>query len=225
MSPPMANRFFHWKWQVSSDDWVQGMISGWKNLSFTTLPDNWKEGIPAARSFVASYIKARPHHLFQMPESEDARGYAWASPRSWDMFSRLLAAANSIGATKDVKMQLAAGCIGEGAAMEFISWADALDLPDPEELLRDPDKFVLPPRGDQIFAILSAVTTAVLQKNTKERWYQGFKVLEKVIQLGKPDIAAVAAIALANNQPVGATPPKTLNAFGPLLRAVGTIPS
>lgn len=223
MTPPMANRFFHFFWNPTTDDWIQGMISGWQNQTFQVLPDNWKDLIPSHRSLVASFIKTRPNLLQDMPKDESARGYAWPSRRSWDMAARLLADGASISASKDINRTLVSGCVGDGVAVEFVSWLDALDLPNPEDLLKDPSSFKMPARGDQLFAILTSVTTAVLQNNTASRWYAGWKVLEEVIRQNKPDVAAIAAIALANNQPNGASIPPTLNAFGPLLKKVGVI--
>ena len=53
---------------------------------------------------------------------------------------------------------------------EFLNWRNALDLPDPEELLAKPNAFKVPERGDRTFTILASVSQAVVANMTKERY-------------------------------------------------------
>ena len=223
LSPPMANRFFHFHWKVDTQAWIMGMLAGWPQKKITPLDQNWRSHIPSARSKVAAFINVRPQQLHNMPESESERGKAWPSPRTWDMFATLRAAALSENGSKDIVIGLAAGCLGESLAIEYASWEDALDLPDPEELLKNPEKTKIPKRGDQIFAMLGAVVSAVLSNNTKERWCSAWDVLAVVNNAGAPDIAATAANSLAMNMPVGVKPPPSCAVFGSILRSVGKI--
>ena len=131
-----------------------------------------------------------------MPESEEQAGKAWPSPRSWDMASRLLAAADAAQAGEDVAAVLLAGSVGNGAGLEFLAWRKALDLPDPEWVLANPEKFQLPERGDQAFAVLSAVVTAAVGNLTKDRWLAAWQVLARAAEQGAKDIAAASAKAL-----------------------------
>lgn len=147
LAPPLANRFLHLDWSHTANDytnkWVEGMISGFPAPKVKRLPENWRDRMVDARGMIASYIKTRPNKLFMMPENETRAGREWASPRSWDMASRLLAAAQAYGASKDTLVELLDGCVGPSEGVEFLTWYENLDLPDPEEILRNPETFKL----------------------------------------------------------------------------------
>jgi len=220
LSPPLANRFCHLTWTLDSGAWVDGMIRGWPSPTVSPLAENWEAGIPAARSLVAAFIRHRPHLLLQLPQSEEQAGKAWPSPRSWDMSARLLAASARAG--EDVQAILVGGCVGEGPALEFLSWRRNLDLPDPEDILRDPDAFMVPERGDQAFAVLTAVVTAAVGNLTSERWMAAWTVLARAADQGAKDIAAASAKALAQARKPGLPlPQKELREFIPLLQKGG----
>jgi len=222
LSAPLANRFCHLTWALDTQGWVDGMVQGWPVPSTPRLPDGWEAGIPAARALVASFIRHRPHLLLQVPENEEQAGKAWPSPRSWDMASRLLAACDAAQAGEDVAASLVAGCVGEGAGLEFLAWRRDLDLPDPEELLSHPDQFRVPERGDQAFAVLTAVVSAAVGNLTRERWMAAWAVLARAAEQGAKDIAAAAAKALAAARKPGLPlPQKELRGFIPLLQKGG----
>ena len=95
-----------------------------------------------------------------------------------------------------------------------------MDLPNPEDLLADPDGMELPDRGDRAYAVLSAVAAAVAANPTVERWNAGWKVLARAGERA-PDVAAVAARVLAQCRPPGAPAPAEVKIFAPLLRDAG----
>jgi hypothetical protein len=224
LSAPLANRFCHLAWSLDASAWVDGMLSGWPAPTVPRLPEGWEAGLPAARTLVASFIRHRPHLLLRMPEGEDAAGRAWPSPRSWDAASRLLAACEAAEAGDDVLARLVAGCVGEGAGLEFLAWRRDLDLPDPESLLANPASFQLPARGDQAFAVLAAVATAAVSKLNRPRWLAAWQVLARAAEQGGRDIAAAAARTLAAARtPALPLPTKDLQEFMPLLRAGGML--
>lgn len=222
LSAPLANRFCHLSWSLDTQGWIEGMIQGWPVPSVPRLPDGWEVGIPASRALVAAFIRHRPHLLLQVPESEEQAGKAWPSPRSWDMASRLLAACDAAKAGDDVAASLVAGCVGDGAAMEFLAWRRDLDLPDPEAVLANPSGFRVPDRGDQAFAILTAVVSAAVGNLTQDRWLAAWQVLARAADQGAKDIAAASAKALAQARKPGLPlPQKELREFIPLLQKGG----
>jgi hypothetical protein len=137
------------------------------------------------------------------------------------MTARLLAAARSVGASDECADLLTSGCVGAGAAHELLSWRRDLDLPDPEELLNDPDSFDIPPRTDRAFALLASIVACVVADNTTERWNQAWGVVHRFIAAEKHDVAAIAARQLARNRPDGARPPAFVADLLPLLREAG----
>jgi len=222
LSPPLANRFCHLHWSLDSQAWIDGMIQGWQTPSLPRLPKDWEAFIPASRALVAAFVRHRPQLLLQVPQSEEQAGKAWPSPRSWDMAARLLAACDAARAGDDTAASLVAGCVGEGAGLEFLAWRKALDLPDPEEVLAHPDQFRVPGRGDQAFAALTSVVSAAIRNLTRERWVAAWAVLARAAEQGAKDIAAAAAKALATaRRPDLPLPQKELREFIPLLQKGG----
>ncbi len=222
LSAPLANRFCHLFWSLDTQDWIDGMIRGWSVFDLPHLPPRWENYVPEKQGLVASFVRHRPHLLLQVPRDEGQAGKAWPSPRSWFMAARILAAADSVQADEDVVAALIAGCIGEGACLEFLAWCRDLDLLDPEEVLANPSKLQLPERGDQAFAILTAIITAAVDRLTEERWTAAWSVLAQAAEQGKKDIAAVAAKRLASSRkPEFILPINELRPFVPLLQQGG----
>jgi hypothetical protein len=222
LSAPLANRFCHLSWFLDPYSWVSGMVGGWNIPELVKLPSDWKNNIPKKKALIAGFIRHRPNLLLQMPEEETRAGQAWPSPRSWFMAAELLAAAESVQAEEDIATMLIAGCVGEGACMEFLAWRKALDLPDPEEILANPTHYRLPERGDLAFVILTAIISAATSKLTEERWSAAWSVLASASEQGKKDIAAVAAKKLAAaHKPELPLPFKELQEFAPLFQAGG----
>jgi len=217
LTPPLANRFTHLHFRVDPSGWVAEFPSYWGNPpSLPGLPEaQWAP----ARALVAAFIRRRPHLLLQLPENESQAGQAWPSPRSWDMASRMVARSGD----RDTLAALVCGCVGEGAGMEFLAWQRDLDLPDPEELLANPERFKLPERGDQAYAVLSSVATAAAGNLTKERWAAAWRIMGEAAAQGGKDVAAVSVRTLARaRRPDLALPPE-LREFVPLLQKAGDI--
>lgn len=197
LSPPLANRFAHIQWGLNHSEWIDGMIQGFPEPSFPHLPMGWEGHIPQARTFVASFIQTKPTALLQVPTDASAQGKPWPSPRSWYMASCLLAACNAAGVGIDLKGPLIGGCVGEGLALEFLNWLDKMDLPNPEDLLKNPDSYTVPERGDIAYTIMASVASAVLQNMTKDRYVAAWQIFGTSARAGKKDVAVAAVRALA----------------------------
>lgn len=223
LMPPSANRLIHFDWNPSPEVFVKGMIEGWHTVSnaHVILPKDWESFQSTARTVIGSYIGVNPNALHVFPKKESEQGRAWPSWRSWENLSTLYAAAESVEAGKDVKFQLACAAVGEPAAIKFFAWYDALDLPDAEESLKNPDKFQMPKRGDQRFVALNNITAAVIRNPTPQRWHAGIKIFARVIDLGMGDYAAAGAGPLFRAQPPGIKAVPELLKFRPILISVG----
>jgi hypothetical protein len=110
------------------------------------------------------------------------------------------------------------GCVGAGAAAEYITYRENIDLPNPEEIIASPKNFVIPNRMDKIY-VIGASLMAVLRNNmTKERWDAVGIVLERIAEGGNPDLAVTFARDWMRERPKGAVPdPALLKALIPLL--------
>src|SRR5215831_5901531 len=62
-----------------------------------------------------------------------------------------------------------AGLVGD-QALPFLEYRETLNLPDPEEILKDPRGFVLPERVDRAYAVCYSLAGAVINNNTPQRW-------------------------------------------------------
>lgn len=227
ISMPLANRFVHLRWSVDPQEWANGFLSGWQSFSPPKLPENWEEQfLPQLKGELAAFIHSRPQLLLQPPAQEEMdEALAWPSPRSWEMGIRLVAAAQAARLDFEIQAELLSGAVGQGAAIEFMSWRQNLDLPDPEKLLSNPSSFHLPERGDQAFAILSSVVSAVASRLDQKRWSAAWKIFNEAAKQGAVDIAASSARALlqlpdAKNQ---VTDYELLLPFMPVLQAAGMV--
>lgn len=229
LSLPLLNRFVHIDWNFSIEDWKRGMLSGWPDPQPIRLPVGWEAELHAARALVAGFLDKRAHLALVVPGTNGkatSAPRAYPTPRSWDVAARLIAALRAVGGGKDDRLAVVAACIGDGAAIEFIRWEDALDLPDPETLLAKPGSFKLPDRGDQQYAVLGSVVAAALRKLTNDRWQAAWEVLGLAAKQGGADVAASAARALAGarqKDPSLALPTRHIQALLPLLKATGEL--
>lgn len=197
LSAPLANRFCHINWQANSQEWIDGMLRGFPTPSVPRVPEGWESGIPETRTLVASFVAHKPTHLLVVPKTDAECGKPWPSPRSWYMASRLWAAAQAAKCGKDVIAPLISGCVGDGMALEILNWVEAMDLPNPEDLLKEPGKFKTPERGDIAYTILASVATAVCQNMSKPRYVAALEIFSKAASDGKKDYAASAVRMLA----------------------------
>lgn len=222
LSAPLANRFCHLDWTVEAQRFASGLVGGFDAPAVPDLHEEWEAGLPSAKGLVAAFVSARPSITAAPPSDAASAGRGWPSPRTWEMTARLWAAAVSAGATEDAVQALVTGAIGDGAGIEFLAWTQEMDLPDPEQVLLDPESFTLPERGDRAYAVLIAVASAVAANATVQRWYAGWKVLGKAGEEA-PDVAAMAARILARCRPDGAKAPAEIKMFIPVLKDAGLL--
>jgi len=219
LAPPLANRFCHLDWEAETASWVAGLLHGWEPTPVPEVPAAHAAVEARWRAVLAGFIRARPSILRRLPEDLVAQGRAWPSPRSWDHAHRLAAAAEAAGADKEVRSALVSGLVGAGAAIEFLRFADAVDLPDPEQLLADPTTLDTAARVDLLLAALAGVSAAVAGDCTLERWEAAWEVLAAACAAGRADVAALSAVGLLELRRADWPAPAAAAAFAPVLRA------
>ena len=102
-----------------------------------------------------------------------------------------------------------------------------MNLPDPEDILRDPRRFVLPDRVDRAYAICYSLAGAVINHNTPARWNAAMIALG-VASSRNADIPAAAARTLCDrrNRPEGITRlPDECRPFYELIKMAKLVPS
>ncbi len=216
---PTANRFLHIDYRPSLDAWLDGMVTGF------TAPVPGRVLTPStalragARAQVSAFIRTRPDLLHQFPKDESGAGRAWASRRTWTMAADVLALLDP-GDTAACLLAVS-GLVGEGPGVEFMAWREHQDLPDPAEVLDDPQSVpwsTMEP--DRVWAILTATTAHATADGTKAGWTSAWRPLAAAAEAGLADVAAANARVLLIARPAGCNPPASARAFlGSLTRA------
>lgn len=225
LEPPLANRFCHLQWDLPAEVVRQGFTTGWPKVPFPTSVDHEAVKVTTADTFIVlgAFLGARPELVTQIPGSADEAGRAFPTPRSWDMAARLYGAGHACGVSENTLRLLVTGCVGVAAAAEFLNYLRELDLPDPEDILADPQGWDVPAdRGDKIYAIGAAVHAAVANNLTAERWVAQGDVIATIAAAGYVDIAFAFGREWRTTRPEGARPSAALvAALGPLVQEIG----
>lgn len=193
LTPPLANRFKHIEYIIDNKDFIAKFPFNW---DAPMECDEIEVGAQIqARSLIASYLQTSQHNILNFPKTELQQGRAWPSPRSWEMASKDLALA---GEKYFEALEGMTGCVG-AVATEFVTWLKSMDLPNPEDILKSPEKWAakMPKRADILFATLSGVNAAVYSNTTKERWQKAWEVLSLTYKGGHPDVSTVWATTLS----------------------------
>lgn len=220
LAPPLANRFCHLPWELPTDVVRDGFTGKWP-IYRITMPD--LEEVEKARTRelvrVAGFLSARPDLTTVIPDTASEQGRAFPTPRSWEMAATLSGWVSATGQSEGVRRLLVRGCVGPGASAEYLTYRDNLDLPDPEEILANADRFTIPPRADLLY-VLGAGVLAVTRANlTPERWDAAGQVFERIASSGYPDIAVAFARDWIRERPEGRMPSESiLQALVPLLK-------
>lgn len=213
LEPPLANRMAHLTWETDTEAWQRGMIGGMQfpTPSFVPLPSDWEKCIGRNAGLVAAFHKHRPGLLEAYPKERARASGAWPSMRSWTNAAICAAAMEAIDAEPLLRYRAVAACVGEEAGMEFQSWEQSLDLPDPEEWLAKADAarscgselaLDVPPRCDQVMAVLGALVDRVKNhgtdsngKPTDARWLAAVDCFAEVAKTWlEPAIAAAGGL-------------------------------
>jgi hypothetical protein len=195
LAPALANRFIHLNWDCpKADEWTAWLSGQGASNDIVRLDlDAWDKQWGQAKALGCAFIKSHPSALHEDVYKVIGRTpQAYTTPRSWECALRLLASCRASG-SMDLYASLAQGTLGPAVALEgkgaWLVWLRDNDLPDPEALLADPDKFEHDAkRPDRTFATLLAVAEAGLatingkkftDKDRGERWERAYQVIEK----------------------------------------------
>ena len=222
LSAPLANRFAHLDWPVSFEDWKAGYLGGWPDPEPVDVDPATVDActVELVKLLQASFLASRPALLCDVPDNGAAlRG--WPSPRSWERLAKCLAIADTAGVSDEVRLLVASALVGDGAAAEYLAYLRNLDLPDPKELLDHPAKFAELRRSDQQLAALDAVVAAAA--GDPKRWRDAFRVCIVAAGCGAPDVAASAAMRLAETKPASVRLPSGHEVFAQILTDAGLL--
>jgi hypothetical protein len=223
LAPPLANRLVHLDWPVEAKAVARGLAIGFPTPVIVGLDEQPTAGqANAARAAVAAFLEVRPALTLQVPSASAAASRGWPSPRSWEAVARLLAGCEVCRASEEARAVLVTGAVGDGPGLEFLSWLENADLPDPDQVLADPGSFELPDRSDRAFAVLTAVAAVAVARGDITSWDAAWQVVARAAQAA-PDVATLVARTLATRRPDGAELPAAVLDLAPVLRAAGLL--
>jgi len=187
---PMANRWCHLDWILPASVVQEGFSIGWPETNIPNVNQDIVDSeVSKARMLVSSFLGARNELVTVMPTNSADSGREFPTPRSWEMAAKLYGYAKACNVSTVATRMLVKGCVGQGASVEFLSYIENLDLPDPEALLKDPSKFKVPDRGDRVFAVGLSLIAALKQNKTEERWQNCGKLIAIMANEGQADVA------------------------------------
>lgn len=223
LAPPLANRLCHVTFDPDPDEFIHGLATGWSAMPASRAIAASLERVAASRASVASYLSASRHMIHRFPGTTDQAAGPWPSRRTWEMTAKSLAFLRDDDDA--ARHAVAFGLVGDGA--EYLTWARNADLPDPEDVLADPDSVQWKTeRPDKVWAILSGVIAhCTAGKVTKEGWRKAWLPLVSAAKAGAVDSAAAASRPLILARPDGASPPAAAKAFIEYMREAGLMNS
>ena len=140
------------------------------------------------------------------------------------MVARLLAVADAGALSADACRLLVYGAVGAPVGHEFLAWVEALDLPDPEDLLADPGGPLLNGlRPERVYAALQGVL-GVVGDDDPQRWSAAMAVCVSAAEECGVDSAVpvVRALLRPGRRPSGADLPD-IGVFAPALHLAGLV--
>jgi hypothetical protein len=223
---PAANRMLHLDWTPDSSEYTRALLYGWEQITIGQVTEESADAVRYDMApMVAGFLTAKPHLLLNVPNSESEAGRSWPSPRSWDNALRVASYAQAAGFNSEVVGTAFVASIGDGAAGEYLAYARDLNLPNPEDILANPDKAEIPNRTDQLFTVLGTLVRATISQLDGPRSLAFWTYLNRVAKEVAVDAATVHAAefvaqagAELNKLP---SPGKLLEPFAPILAAAG----
>ncbi len=225
LSAPLANRLVHLDWSLPGDVVAGGLAQGFRVVEVPDLDPSRVAGEEQqARILVGGFLHHRRDLVVRATQERMDSTRAFPTPRTWEKAARLLGHAQAAGASDAVARVLLSGALGQAATIEFLQWQRSLDLPDPEEILRDPRSFVAPTRPDLVHPIASSLLAALRDRPTAARACAMEHALVIMADGGHIDAVYTAAAGLARLRPKGWHPePPFVVAFAQLVGALGDL--
>ena len=140
LSPPLRNRFVHLSWELPASVYKNALLNGFDTAELPLIPlDKHAVAKQEYSLLVHSFLSRNPNLLTSSPDQDR---YGFASPRSWDYAIALMASCEVLGLSplknkteSVIFLELLAGCLGEGIAINFAGFMKKLKVPDPQAVL------------------------------------------------------------------------------------------
>ena len=226
LTPAMANRVAHLPFFIPEADWAEGFQHGFPDPDPLIIPseEDMANLYPTEAAAIAQFHRVKPGMLDSYPEQSSARSGAYPTRRTWTLGAKGITAAKVLGYSEDVQSQVLGSLVSTQVADTFYDWREKLEKLDVMVVFdKGADALELPEKDDGLFAVLDAVTSEAVNRNTSEAVEAACEVLVRVhSELGRPGVAmsSVDRIAkhLSANQGLMTSGIRTaLRVFGPSL--------
>lgn len=211
LAPPSSRRFTHLKFQLHPREWCENFPGNWGapvqlgRWGFQVDPQQ----VIKDRSMVAAFINSFPEMLFQMPKDKAQQTGCWLegeaihvggmpNPASWEATAKAMSVARTMKLSDSDLQEVIIGTIGQGAALQFDTWREKMDLPSPQEVLDKPALVSSVPanRSDQLYYMTQSCVELVrhkvrlhkerpeqlqLQQDAVEAWRSCWEVIGRVL--------------------------------------------
>lgn len=211
LAPPLANRFCHLNWELPAEVVRDGLSGNWVSYE-VPIPnqEDLARALISERAALSGFLASRPDLTTVLPKTSSEQGRAFPTPRSWEMAAVLSGWITACNLDASVRRLAILGCVGSGSAAEYLTYRENIDLPNPEQLIKNPRDFVLPNRMDKVYVIGVSLMAVLRQNMTKERWDAVGVIIERIATSGNPDLAVTFARDWLKDRPSGASPDTSL---------------
>lgn len=142
MSTALKSRFVHLQFEVDHNDWISWSLA---NNVYTPI---------------IAFLRFRPDLLHKFDSG--SKDNSFPCPRTWKFVSDLLIQ----GIPKEIELPLIAGTIGQGAAIELVAFLQIFrELPNPDTVLLNPDKAIIPEKPSVLYALCGALSKKASDNN------------------------------------------------------------
>lgn len=213
-----SNRAIHVRTSSDGKAFREDAMNGFPLPPIPEVRAGWEALVTRKMDLVTTFLSSVQGERLvnQEPERITMETVAWPSERTWEKFWRVLAVCDSLVPESlegvdlvAVRKKLLVGCVGRGALEAFNTYfLDPLEA-DVEVALRHGKAYSFPERGDQMFALLSAVTRKLYRRRMTERsWKQAWSLFEGAWETSHRDRAITFALDLLSMGGVEFRPPE-----------------
>lgn len=197
----------------SSEDLEEIVKRGWSK--------HWSD----KKALMLAFLDANRSAFCNQPKtSNKASGRAYPTPRTWENAHRCVAAARCLDMPPELDAIMIEGWVGEGSAIEWVSFASKADLPAAEDVLLRGWK-IDTDRQDRTLAVVQSIRMFVLGIDDPDQQIDMAKRawlwLQEVEKEGLIDMVTPIAQAFANNKLGRGTDPTLDKACEPIMKRIG----
>jgi hypothetical protein len=209
LAPPVVNRLVWLEWKTDRAGFLDAMADrfDFKPINFPVLAEDWREVVYSTSALLyRDFLRDTPS-AFETPGEKIVDNTPFSSLRSWECATYLDGAAISVGLDEGpIRNELRRACLSSDSCDLFDQWqaVKALELPEVEDIIRDPSSLCLPSRPDLARYVLGKIVTAIRLNPTVDRWEAGREIVDRAFEQS-PELTMAIEGYLESLKPVDHT--------------------